>query len=125
MNERPDTEQIKSQLATDIARLIRALSQTDEAAGEHLGIPAAEVAQIRGGELNSFSIDRLISILHRLDQLVTVSVVPAPKVASDTRPIWKKIAEIVADIPPEEFDKLPTDLAENHDHYLYGARKRY
>ena len=28
------------------------------------------------------------------------------------------------DIPAEEWDKLPTDGAENHDHYLYGAPKK-
>lgn len=26
-------------------------------------------------------------------------------------------------IPPEEWAKIPTDLAINHDHYLYGAPK--
>ncbi len=28
------------------------------------------------------------------------------------------------DIPAEEWQKLPTDGAENHDHYLYGAPKK-
>jgi len=34
-------------------------------------------------------------------------------------------AEITKDIPDAEWDKLPTDLAMNHDHYLYGTPKRY
>ena len=40
------------------------------------------------------------------------------------RPIWEEILERTADIPDEEWDKLPTDLAEQHDHYLYGTPKR-
>ena len=31
---------------------------------------------------------------------------------------------MVRDIPAEEWQKLPTDGAENHDHYLYGAPKK-
>jgi Arc/MetJ-type ribon-helix-helix transcriptional regulator len=40
------------------------------------------------------------------------------------KPIWERILERTADIPEEEWDKLPTDLAEQHDHYLYGTPKR-
>jgi antitoxin component of MazEF toxin-antitoxin module len=40
------------------------------------------------------------------------------------KPIWERIAELVADIPPEELDKLPTDGAAQIDHYLYGHPKR-
>lgn len=32
-------------------------------------------------------------------------------------------AEFTKDIPDSEWDKIPTDLAQNHDHYLYGTRK--
>ena len=39
-------------------------------------------------------------------------------------PIWERILERSAAIPDEEYDKLPTDLAEQHDHYLYGTPKR-
>ena len=40
------------------------------------------------------------------------------------RPIWEEIAEIVQEVPAEEWAKLPTDLAKNHDHYLYGTPKK-
>ena len=39
-------------------------------------------------------------------------------------PIWERIIERSAAIPAEEWDKLPTDLAEQHDHYLYGTPKK-
>ena len=34
------------------------------------------------------------------------------------------IDECFKDVPPEAFEKLPTDGAENHDYYLYGAPKK-
>ena len=39
---------------------------------------------------------------------------------SDTRPISDVLAEIAAEVPEEEWDKLPPDLTENLDDYLYG-----
>ena len=40
------------------------------------------------------------------------------------KPIWEEILELTADVPDEEFDKLPVDGAEQHDHYIYGTLKR-
>lgn len=48
---------------------------------------------------------------------------PAPA-GEDTRPIWEVIAETMKSVPPEEFAKLPSDGASEHDHYLYGHPKR-
>jgi hypothetical protein len=42
----------------------------------------------------------------------------------NTRPIWEIIEELSSEIPLEEWAKLPTDGAEQHDHYLYGSPKR-
>ncbi len=36
------------------------------------------------------------------------------------RPIWEEILALTADIPPEEFDKLPPGGAAQIDDYLYG-----
>lgn len=47
-----------------------------------------------------------------------------PLSLKNSRPIWEIIAEISAEIPMEEWAKLPTDGAEQHDHYLYGSPKR-
>ncbi len=38
--------------------------------------------------------------------------------------IWEKIDERIAQIPPEEREKMPTDGSYQHDHYLYGTPKR-
>lgn len=38
--------------------------------------------------------------------------------------IWEKIDERIKEVPPEVWDELPTDGAEQHDHYLYGTPKK-
>jgi Arc/MetJ-type ribon-helix-helix transcriptional regulator len=40
------------------------------------------------------------------------------------KPIWEVFEEISASIPEEEWAKLPTDGAEQHDHYIHGTPKR-
>jgi hypothetical protein len=40
------------------------------------------------------------------------------------RPIEEIIAEIAGQVPEEEWDRLPPDLSEQHDHYIYGTPKR-
>ena len=37
--------------------------------------------------------------------------------------LLKRVEEIQAQVPPEEWDKLPHDGSINHDHYLYGSPK--
>jgi hypothetical protein len=40
------------------------------------------------------------------------------------QPFGAFIEELVSDIPPDILGSLPTDGAEQHDHYIYGAPKR-
>lgn len=40
------------------------------------------------------------------------------------RPIWEVVAEIGAQIPDEEWAKVPDDGSVNYKHYLYGAPKQ-
>jgi hypothetical protein len=46
-----------------------------------------------------------------------------PGVAVD-RPIWEKLAAIANQVSEEEIAAHPTDLAEQHDHYIYGTPKK-
>jgi hypothetical protein len=48
----------------------------------------------------------------------------APAVAETTKPFWKKALEASERIPDEELDRLPSDLAAQVDHYIYGTPKR-
>ncbi len=45
-----------------------------------------------------------------------------PSVSSpqNNKPIWAIADEIIATIPEESFNKIPTDAASNLDCYLYG-----
>ena len=45
--------------------------------------------------------------------------------ALDDRPISEVIAEIMKDVPAEDFAALPKDGASQVDHYVYGLPKRY
>ena len=62
---------------------------------------------------------------------VIVSVEGAPSEAPEAKPAAKQglaaivemVLEMQKDIPPEEWDNLPTDLAKNKKHYLYGHPK--
>ncbi len=38
--------------------------------------------------------------------------------------IGKRLAQSAAALPSEERAKLPSDSAEQHDHYIYGKPKR-
>lgn len=38
--------------------------------------------------------------------------------------LWEVAAELLADVPPEVFERLPEDGASQHDHYIYGTPKR-
>ena len=40
------------------------------------------------------------------------------------RPIWETIMEIGQSIPVEEWSNIPTDLALNLEHYLYGEPRK-
>ncbi len=46
------------------------------------------------------------------------------KKAKKAKPISAIFEELSNEIPLEEWQELPTDGAENHDHYLYGSPKK-
>jgi hypothetical protein len=42
---------------------------------------------------------------------------------SELRFFLDRIAEMVKDVPEDEWERLPADLSKNVDHYLYGTKK--
>lgn len=40
------------------------------------------------------------------------------------KPIWEIAQEITSDMTEAEIRRLPSDGAEQHDHYIYGVPKR-
>ena len=61
-------------------------------------------------------------VLALVDEMLKQQQEPLPR--ETVRPIWEIITELSAQIPLEEWEKLPADGAEQHDHYLYGSPKR-
>ena len=46
-----------------------------------------------------------------------------PRYDATVPPIWEIAAQIGAEVPQEEWAKVPGDLSKNVDHYLYGSPK--
>jgi len=55
---------------------------------------------------------------------VEVAVLEMADASSERKPIWEIALELANSIPEEDVKKMPTDGSINHDHYLYGTRKR-
>jgi predicted KAP-like P-loop ATPase len=60
-------------------------------------------------------------LLNIIDDLLGEGQAARPSIAP---PIWEIFEQLSQQIPIEEWSKLPSDGAEQHDHYLYGAPKR-
>lgn len=42
----------------------------------------------------------------------------------DAPPIEEVLASIAAEVPKEEWDRLPPDLTDDLDHYIYGTPRQ-
>jgi predicted XRE-type DNA-binding protein len=81
-------EQLKALLAAQIINVLDRDEITVRQAGEHTGIAAADFSRIRQVKLDRFTIDRLITILERLDQRVEVKL--------KVKPVIRTASSIVA-----------------------------
>jgi predicted XRE-type DNA-binding protein len=75
----PDLEQLRSILAARIIKVLDAKKLSVRKAHELTGVAAADFSRIRRANFGRFTIDRLMSILNRLDQQVKVSVDVHPR----------------------------------------------
>ena len=65
--------------------------------------------------------DTFLTANSRMAQEVQTDVPPPPAASTC---IWERFEEASRTIPDEELDRLPTDLAAQVDHYIYGTPKR-
>ncbi|MDX2229977.1 MAG: hypothetical protein NW220_10085 [Leptolyngbyaceae cyanobacterium bins.349] len=67
-------------------------------------------------------------VLTRKEQAYTAQTAPIPPTSNSAndngKTLWEIAEEITRDMTPEEIAQLPTDGAEQHDHYIYGTPKR-
>ncbi len=73
-----DAEQLRSMLAAQIITTLDERELTVSEAESLTGIAAADFSRIRRANLKRFTIDRLITILNRLNRQVEVTVVVRP-----------------------------------------------
>jgi predicted XRE-type DNA-binding protein len=74
-----DADQLKAVLAAQIIKVLDRRKLTVRQAGEATGVAAADFSRIRNANLARFTIDRLMSILARLDQKIDIAVSVHPK----------------------------------------------
>ena len=78
-----------------------------------------EIAQTIYEKVKVLPLDKQEEVLEFVKEKLAFAV------KKDSRPIWEVAREISESVPLEEWEKLPSDGSINHDHYLYGAPKKY
>jgi predicted XRE-type DNA-binding protein len=81
-----DAEQLKALLAAQIIGVLDDRALTVRKAEDMTGIAAADFSRIRKTKLDRFTIDRLMTILNRLDQEVDVQITVRPRGEPVNRP---------------------------------------
>ncbi|OYW49026.1 MAG: XRE family transcriptional regulator [Novosphingobium sp. 28-62-57] len=77
-----ELEQLRAILAAEISKTLVAEKLTVRAAEKITGVAAADFSRIRQARLKSFTIDRLMTILDRLNRKMQVSVTVSPRGAA-------------------------------------------
>ena len=72
----PELEEAKAMLAREIRAAIAATGLSQSDAGKQLGISQADISRITRGRLGGYSIERLLTLLRRLDLDVEITVTP-------------------------------------------------
>lgn len=67
-----------------------------------------------------FSVD---GALQRISEVSCIRILPAGHLPFDStaKSIWDEFEEVLADVPAEEWEKVPRDASERLDFYLYGT----
>jgi hypothetical protein len=82
---------------------------------------SSSLEQEIGRKVQALSDAKQQRLLKIIDELLGEAQQSRP---STGRPIWEIFEQLSQQAPPDEWSKLPSDGAEQHDHYLYGAPKR-
>ena len=82
----PELRQLKALLAAEVIKTLDERKLSVRKAEQVTRIAAADFSRIRKVKLDRFTVDRLMTILDRLDQDVEVSVSVRPRAGLDPRP---------------------------------------
>ena len=69
-------------------------------------------------------LDEALDMLQEREHVSHMTSTITPPQSAAPKPIWEQFAEAFEDVPEEELAQLPTDLAAQVDHYVYGLPKR-
>jgi len=69
-------------------------------------------------------LDEALDVLQEREHVGHTASTTTPPQSAAPKPIWEQFAEAFDDVPEEELARLPTDLAAQVDHYVYGLPKR-
>lgn len=88
---KPDAGRLKAQLATEIVNALDRERLTLRAAHLLTGIAAADFSRIRNADFGRFTIDRLMSIVHKLGCQIEITVI-GRKDAQHVEPVKRSIS---------------------------------
>jgi predicted XRE-type DNA-binding protein len=83
-----DTKLIKADLAAAIIAILRECRLTGAAAAKLAGAQTADISRIRHADLSRFTIDRLVTILNRLNRHVEVRLTVRATPAEHPAPVF-------------------------------------
>ncbi len=85
----------------------------------HVSIPPTLLVEVEKVELH-ITMDELLqdAVVRIVDEL------RQPESEPESEPFWKSFTRQIHALPDAVFERLPSDGASEHDHYLYGSPKR-
>ena len=75
-------------------------------------------------KLRELPVEKQQAVLEFVETLLPPQTPDTGEPVSASKTIWEKLEEITKEAPDEMWAQLPTDGAEQHGHYLYGAPKK-
>ena len=83
-----------------------------------------EIAETIFEKVKVLPIESQREVLELIHNLQTRSQSTRLSESNGLNKLWREIDAIVAQVPEDAWDEVPTDGSINVDHYLYGAPKR-
>lgn len=68
---------LKADLAFEIYNIIERRKLTQAKAGKLLGVDPSDISRLKQGDFNRFSVERLFTLLNRLNRNVEIRITPA------------------------------------------------
>jgi len=85
----PEEMLLRADLAITIEKIIKKRKWTQQQAGDFLGIAQAEISEIIRGNIDHFTIERLLRFVRMLDRDIKITVEHIPKSRNEGRYKYK------------------------------------